>query len=334
MMKCRLFLVALCSLISLLVAPQLIASTETVATKKLDKQTQETAISYLNKMKLAYTQLNYELVYLNTAQNQIEPKRLIHGIVDGKRIAYFSFLNGAIRETLQFDGKISFYQQGNQPYSFATQRDQSIFANIASFDFAKGNKSYEYIVIGKGRIAGEKAIAIRMISKDNYRYSYIIWLDLKSYLPLRLDIINKANLILEQTMVVSIAISDEINPWLKQLSEQSKPEVLHLAAPGANISDWNIDWLPTGFVVVRGDQHKLMMHDTNPVSYIMLDDGIALISVYISNIKTNLTGQQRIVKRGGTLIYTKQRDNMEVNIIGQIPVETAERIAASIKPAK
>ena len=333
-MKCRLFLVALCSLMSLLVAPKLIANTEIVSTDEVDSQTQETAISYLNKMKQAYTQLNYELVYLNTAQNQIEPKRLIHGVVDGKRIAYFSFLNGAMRETLQFDGKISFYQQGNQAYSFATQRDQSIFANIANFDFVKGNKSYEYIVIGKGRIAGKKAIAIRMISKDNYRYSYIVWLDLNSYLPLRLDVINKSNLILEQTMVVSLITSDQINPWLKQLSTQTKPEVLHLVTATAKVAQWDVDWLPKGFEIVKGDQHKLMMHDTDPVSYIMLDDGISLVSIYISNVKTRLAEQQRVIKRGGTLIYTKQQDNVEVNIIGQIPLETAERIAASIKPVR
>jgi len=336
-MKHRLFLVAFMTLISLLVSSQVIASSEVAPPleKKQNNLAQLSALTYLNKMKLSYKHLNYELLYLNTAQNQIEPKRLIHGVVDGKRVAYLSFLNGPMRESLQFDGKISFYQQGNRAYSLAIHRDQSIFSNISNFDFEKGRSSYEYIVLGKGRIAGKKAIAIRMISKDNYRYSYIVWLDLNTYLPLRLDVINKLNLILEQTMVVSLKTSEVISPWLKQLSEQAIPDTLHLPKTTvAEVAQWHLDWLPTGFKVVKDDQHKLMMHDTDPVSYIMINDGIVTASIYISTKKSTLKDQQNIVQRGGTLIYTKQRENIEVNIIGEIPLVTAEKIAASIKESK
>ncbi|MGJ8580696.1 MAG: sigma-E factor regulatory protein RseB domain-containing protein, partial [Psychromonas sp.] len=198
-MKHRLFLVALVSLVSLIVSPQLMASSEQIQPQivKAEPKDRPTALSYLNKMKQAYNNLNYTLLYLNTAQNQIQPKQLVHGVIDGKRIAYFTYLNGAMRESLQFDGKISFYQQGSQPYSLLSHRDQSVFADIANFNFEMGNSNYEYIILGRDRIAGKKAIAIRMISKDQYRYSYIVWLDLDSYLPLRLDVINKSNSILE-----------------------------------------------------------------------------------------------------------------------------------------
>ena len=336
-MKHRLFLAALMTLCSLFVSSQLIASPEVLQSEvKIEtKQALPSALMYLNNMKQAYQKLNYKLLYLNTAQNQIEPKQLIHGVVDGKSIAYFYFLNGAMRESLQFDGKISFYQQGSQAYSLATNHDQSIFANIANFDFENGNKSYEYIILGRDRIAGKKAIAIRMISKDQYRYSYIVWLDLESYLPLRLDIINQSNQIIEQTMVVSLNISETINPWIQQLSTQATPDVLHLPLTSiAELPKWELDWLPANFKIVKDDQHKLMMHDTDPVSYIMLNDGIVRVSVYISTKQTNIAEQQNVIQRGGTLIYTKQQENIEINVIGEIPLITAEKIAASIKPSK
>ena len=336
-MKHRLFLAALMALCSLFVSSQLIASPEVLQSEvKIEtKQALPSALMYLNNMKQAYQKLNYKLLYLNTAQNQIEPKQLIHGVVDGKSIAYFYFLNGAMRESLQFDGKISFYQQGSQAYSLATNHDQSIFANIANFDFENGNKSYEYIILGRDRIAGKKAIAIRMISKDQYRYSYIVWLDLESYLPLRLDIINQSNQIIEQTMVVSLNISETINPWIQQLSTQATPDVLHLPLTSiAELPKWELDWLPANFKIVKDDQHKLMMHDTDPVSYIMLNDGIVRVSVYISTKQTNIAEQQNVIQRGGTLIYTKQQEKIEINVIGEIPLITAEKIAASIKPSK
>jgi len=331
-MKHRLFLVALFSLFALLVSPQLVANPETEQVQSPSNKVQPSALTYLENMKQAYKQLNYELLYLNTAQNQIEPKQLIHGVMDGKRIAYFSFLNGSMRESLQFDGKISYYQQGNPAYSLVTKRDQSVFANIASFDFDSGMKSYEYLILGKGRIAGKKAIAIRMISKDIYRYSYMVWLDLNSYLPLRLETINKSNQILEQTMVVSLNVSESINPWIKQMSLLKTPDVLHFPKTiTKEIAPWKFNWLPPGFKIVKDDQHKLMVHDTDPISYIMLNDGLVSVSIYISTKKMILTKSKNVIQRGGTLLYTEQQENVEVNIIGEIPLLTAEKIAASIR---
>jgi len=331
-MKHRSFLVALFSVIVFLVSPQLLANQEETPQQSITKQVQPSALTYLKKMKQAYKELNYELLYLNTAQNQIEPKQLIHGVLDGQRIAYFCYLNGGIRESLQFDGKISYYQQGNQAYSLVTNRDHSVFANIANFDFDSGNKNYEYLILGKSRIAGKRAIAIRMTSKDMYRYSYIIWLDLGSYLPLRLETINKSNLILEQTMVVSLNVTESINPWIKKMSDQKAPDVLHLPKTTVkNVAPWELTWLPPGFTIIKDDQHKLMVHDTDPISYIMLNDGIVSVSIYISTKMTNLTKQQNIIQRGGTLLYTKQQENVEVNVIGEIPLITAEKIASSIK---
>ncbi|MEL0661206.1 MucB/RseB C-terminal domain-containing protein, partial [Psychromonas arctica] len=69
----------------------------------------------------------------------------------------------------------------------------------------------------------------------------------------------------------------------------------------------------------------------DPVSYIMLNDGIVRVSVYVSTKQTVLAEQQNIIQRGVTLIYTKQTENIEINVIGVIPLLTAEKIAASIE---
>ncbi|MCG6201491.1 MucB/RseB C-terminal domain-containing protein [Psychromonas antarctica] len=294
-----------------------------------------TAIEYLQFMQKSYKELNYELLYLNSLQSQVEPKQLIHGVVDDQEIAYFRFLNGAMRESLQYSGKISYFEQGTQAYTLESTLNRSVFANIANFDYEKGQDSYEYIILGKGRIAGKQAIAIRMISKDEYRYSYIVWLDVDSYLPLRLDTLNKSNLILDQVMVVSLLISEKVSPWLDKLSKQQLPQLLNLPqASQKEKSEWAINWLPTGFNVVRNDQHKLVMHNNEPVSYIMLNDGIVSVSIYISAKKITLDEKQKVIQRGATVLYTYQKGDIEINIIGDIPVVTAKRLIESISKVK
>ncbi|MFT6986954.1 MAG: sigma-E factor negative regulatory protein RseB [Psychromonas sp.] len=299
--------------------------------KNIEKKEPLTAIEYLQFMQKSYKELNYELLYLNSLENQVEPKQLIHGVVDDQGIAYFRFLNGAMRESLQYSGKISYFEQGTQAYTLESTLNRSVFANIANFDYVKGQDSYEYIILGKGRIAGKQAIAIRMISKDEYRYSYIIWLDVDTYLPLRLDTLNKSNLILDQVMVVSLLVSEKVNPWLEKLSKQQLPQLLNLPQSSKqDASQWRVNWLPTGFKVVRNDQHKLVMHENEPVSYIMLNDGIVSVSIYISAKKIALDEKHKIIQRGATVLYTYQRGDIEINIVGEIPVITAKRLVESI----
>lgn len=307
-----------------------VQATET-SNDQTEKKDDLTAIEYLQLMQMAYKNLNYEILYLNNLKNTVEPKQLLHGVINQEEIAYFRYLNGAMRESLQYLQKISYFEQGSQPYTLQSTRNQSVFANIANFDYDKGLESYEYIILGKGRIAGKTTMAIRMISKDQYRYSYIVWIDLDTHLPLRLDTIDSSNIILDQIMVVSLKVSEQINPWLESLSNQKLPELFHLSqTSNFQASLWKIDWLPAGFKVVKDDQHKLVMYENEPVSYIMLNDGIVSVSVYISAKKTTLEQQQKIIQRGATVLYTDQKNNFEINVIGEIPVATAKRLIESI----
>ncbi len=335
-MKLRLCFSSLISVALVFISSAVFALQSTQSLEsKIEKKEGLTAIEYLQLMQRAYKNLNYEMLYLNNLKNTVEPKQLIHGVINKEEIAYFRYLNGAMRESLQYQGKISYFEQGAQAYTLQSAQNQSVFANIANFDYDKGVESYEYIILGKGRIAGKTAMAIRMISKDQYRYSYIVWIDTDSYLPLRLDTLNNANLILEQIMVVSLQVSAQINPWLESLTHQQLPELINFS-PTSNhqASLWQVGWLPTGFKVIKDDQHKLVMYQNEPVSYIMLNDGIVSVSVYIADKKIALENNQKIIQRGATVLYTYQQNNIEINVIGEIPVATAKRLIESISMVK
>lgn len=295
------------------------------------EQLQPSALEYLQLMQQAYRSKNYEILYLSSLQQQLEPMQLIHSMVDGQEVSYFRYLNGVIRESLQSAGKISYFEQARPAYTLKSQHNRSVFANMANFDYIKGRESYDYVILGKGRIAGKQSIAIRMISKDEYRYSYVIWCDLESNLPLRLDTLNQDSIAVEQIMVVSLKVTDKSNPWLVKLTQSTLPEIVQIEQTTTNQSSrWKTTWLPKGFSVVKDDQHKLIMHANEPISYIMLDDGIINVSIYISDKKIALNEQQKLIRHGATVLYTAQRGGIEINVVGDIPVATAKRLTDSI----
>ena len=289
------------------------------------------AIEYLQSMQKAYQSKNYEIIYLSNLQKQLEPMQLIHGVVDEQQVSYFRYLNGAIRESLQFAGEISYFEQGTPSYTLQSRHNRHAFANMADFDYETGQANYDYVILGKARIAGKQSIAIRMISKDEYRNNFVIWCDLQTLLPLRLDTVSSSNVLLEQLMVVSLKVSENVNPWLVKLTESPRPEVVHIRQSSTEEnSKWEPNWLPPGFAVVKSDQHSLALSENDPVSYIMLDDGLVNISIYISLKKMGLDEKQKLVRHGATVLYTEQLGRKEVNIVGDIPIATAKRLVKSL----
>jgi len=289
------------------------------------------AIDYLQSMQRAYQTKNYELIYLSSLNKQLEPMQLIHAVVDGQEVSYFRYLNGSIRESLQYAGEISFFEQGSTAYTLKSHYDRHVFAKVANFHFEKGQANYDYVILGKDRIAGKPSIAIRMISKDEYRNNYVIWCDLQSLLPLRLDTLTPSNVVLEQLMVVSLNFSENPNPWLVQLTQNNRPEMVHIRESSTdNNALWSLSWIPDGFNVVKQDQHQLAMNENEPVSYIMIDDGIVNASIYISAKKLALDEKQKLIRRGATVLYTEQRGATEINVIGDIPVLAAKRLVKSL----
>ena len=289
------------------------------------------AIEYFQSMQKAYQSKNYEIIYLSNLQKQLEPMQLIHGVVDEQQVSYFRYLNGAIRESLQFAGKISYFEQGTPSYTLQSRQSRHAFANIADFDFEKGQENYDYVILGKARIAGKQSIAIRMISKDEYRNNFVIWCELQTLLPLRLDTVSPSNVLLEQLMVVSLKVSENVNPWLVKITENPRPEMVHIRQTSTEgNSKWEVSWLPPGFVVVKNDKHSLALNEKDPVSYIMLEDGLVTVSIYISAKKLSLDEKQRLVRHGSTVLYTEQRGNTEINIVGDIPIATAKRLVKSM----
>jgi len=289
------------------------------------------AIEYLQLMQKSYQTENYEIIYLSSLNKQLEPMQLIHGVVDGEEVSYFRYLNGNIRESLQYAGEISYFEQGSAAYTLESSHNRYVFANIAYFDYEKGLQNYDYVILGKGRIAGKPSIAIRMISKDEFRYNYVIWCDLQSLLPVRLDTLSPSNVALEQLMAVSLKRTEKPNPWLVKLTQNTRPEVVHIRESITDEnSQWRVSWLPPGFAVVKQDQHKLVLNENEPVSYIMLNDGIVNVSIYISAKTLTLDEKQKLIRRGATVLYTEQRGTTEFNVVGNIPVITAKQLVESL----
>ncbi|GAK85210.1 sigma factor RpoE negative regulatory protein RseB precursor [Vibrio ponticus] len=196
-------------------------------------------------------------------------------------------------------------------------------------DVTELSQFYDFIKVGRAREAGAACQVIRVVPKDGLRYSYIMWVDEKTKLPLRADLIDRDGEVLEQYRTISYNVNDQLATMLSGLKEVKLPQVISLPKGEVKDSFWTVGWIPNGFEAKDLNRYRMAVTDRMVESQ-MYSDGLFSFSIYISQRDDHsLKGQ--IVRQGRRTLHTFVRGNAEISVVGDIPPATAKRIAQSVK---
>ena len=161
----------------------------------------------------------------------------------------------------------------------------------------------------------------------------MLWLEQESGLLLRLDLLDREGNLVEQYMGVDLRILAEPSGWLRQLANSRLPAAVSVTeayqAPQQSLG-WAPGWLPAGFSVKSTDRHQLAGTEQF-VDYMLLSDGLVDISIYVAGADKNISDGNQVVRQGATSLLGLMNDHkVEVTVVGEVPAETARRIASSL----
>ena len=169
---------------------------------------------------------------------------------------------------------------------------------------------------------------IRVVARDGTRYSYIVWIDAETKLPMRVDLLDRDGETLEQFRVISFSVNNQVGNSMQNLAKASLPPLLSVPAGDSVNFNWVPAWIPQGFSEVSSSRRQLPTIET-PVESRLYSDGLFSFSVNINRATANSTEQ--ILRTGRRTVSTTVRDNAEITIVGELPPQTAKRISDSIK---
>jgi sigma-E factor negative regulatory protein RseB len=154
-------------------------------------------------------------------------------------------------------------------------------------------------------------------------------------LLLRIDMVEREGNLVEQVLGVELDLQSKPAPWLVKLANSKQPPALALEdaypAPQQQLN-WQITWLPDGFKVLSQDRHQLVT-TSMPVDYMMLSDGLVDLSVYVSRVDPKQAVRQQLIRQGATSLVSYVNEvGVEITVVGEVPAETAKRIAESVQP--
>ncbi|MGL4715381.1 MAG: MucB/RseB C-terminal domain-containing protein [Aeromonas sp.] len=295
----------------------------------------KSAEALLQQMQSAVQQQSFELSMVKARQGRLEPIRISHGVINGKEVAHLSYLDGKAIEYLQRHDEYTFFENSHEPYTLKNARFPGIWSTLVAMPLAQVLKSYDPVLAGRSRVAGMVAQVVRLVPKEADRYGFVLWIDEQSKLLLRIDMVEREGNLVEQVLGVDLELQRSTAPWLMALanSEQPSPLALEDAYPAPQqVLNWHISWLPDGFKVQSQDRHQLVTTNM-PVDYMMFSDGLVDISVYVSRVDPKQVVRQQLIRQGATSLVSYVNDaGVEITVVGEVPAETAKRIAESVQP--
>lgn len=297
----------------------------------------ESAKLWLEQLSKSLRELNFTTSFVVVKNNQAEPYHWLHGIGENsKELEIFSRLNGPRRDILRQGDIVSYIEPEQEPYSIISQSVQSPIPTIFRGDFSELEDNYRFISVGRSRVLGRVAQLVRIVAKDKYRFSYWLWLDQETGLLLKMAILTRQGLLLEQIQFTHIEVSEQLSESLVQFQSTELPEIIKLNNQQKNrVLAWKVDWLPQGFAVIKSNQHNLNSRnqgEDKAVEFMLFSDGLVEISVYVNLSQENFRAPE-YASDGATMVFNHIVQGIEVGIVGDIPLATAKKIAESIVPA-
>jgi sigma-E factor negative regulatory protein RseB len=178
------------------------------------------------------------------------------------------------------------------------------------------------------RIAGRPVWTVHLVPKDPYRYGYALGIDQQTGLLVQVLLIGSGNRVIERFQFVDLQ-----SPAVVTVSEQNVAEKIcdsdNKAERNAESTSvaWHPAWLPAGFTQIDQSQGD------DGVEQGLYSDGLSLFSIFIDpqggksfpDVQAQrgaMVAQLSKLKAGG-------RD-YAICVVGEIPMQAAERIAAQI----
>lgn len=288
-----------------------------------------TAKQTLASMTRAWDDLNYEIAFVQTSPANMDSFRYRHIKQDNKTYAQLVTLDGAQQEIIQRDNLVSYFQQNTPAFTINSADIIDALPAVVRTDFNKLAAYYDFVKIGKNRVAGRFVDTIRIMPKDDFRYQYLVFVDDENGLLLRGDMLDREGNLLDQFRVVTLYIDDRLKGLTDYLHKVSMPPLLHdnKAESGAQVS-WQAGWLPQGFEAVRYSQETLNDEATESG---LFSDGLFTFNLFVTNAGGDATTPDNTWKQGALTIYSEVIGNKEVTFIGQLPIAAAKRIVQEIK---
>ena len=270
------------------------------------------------------------------ATTELATFRVVHMVIDDVERERIVHLNGPVREILRTGDEVAYMlRPGDELLDLEGAIPNSDYPRAFARRFEDIADHYDVTASDGDRVAGRAAIRVHVAPRDADRLGYRLWLDEETGLLLCSELRDPSRAYLEIFQFTSLQVGDDVDA--KDLEAATDgPLVRHVAPATATDTraepTWQAGWVPAGFELTSANiDHR--SDDARDVSMLTFSDGMTAFSVFVEAMPE--VGAGRVVSRSGatvalTHLAASEGGDHLVTVVGEVPVGTARRIAASV----
>lgn len=276
----------------------------------------DAALDWLNRAAAAAKQQNYSGVYVYHHGEHVEVLRVLHRIDATGELEKVEVLDGTPRQFLRINNDVYCHLPDGKSVRLEHNAPRRFFPALLPAQPAGLLQYYKAKLGGSERVAGRPCQVVMLKPRDGYRYSYNLWLDKQTGLPLKSRVVNDSG------VVVSMFVFSEI-----QIGKAPDVASFHNDLAGKRIQQASLDkpvevaWditPPPGFEQVQ-EAVRMLPGKPGPVTHLVFSDGLSVLSMFVERVDPQAQNMRGLSAEGVIGIYAREVDGHTVTTLGEVP---------------
>lgn len=288
----------------------------------------DAALDWLNRAAAAAKQQNYNGVYVYQHGEHVEVLRVLHRTDATGELEKVEVLDGTPRKFLRVNNDVYCHLSDGKSVRLERNALRRFFPALLPAQPVGLLDYYEARLGGTERVAGRLCQVVTLEPRDGYRYSYNLWLDKQTGLPLKSRVVNSSG------GVVSMFVFSEIQigkvPDVRLFRNDLAGKRIHKASLDnpAEVA-WDVT-PPPGFERVQEAVRSLPGKQA-PVTHLVFSDGLSVLSMFVEPVDPQVQNLRGLSAEGVIGIYAREVDGYTVTTLGEVPNSALIETGNSVK---
>jgi len=289
---------------------------------------------WLERMSAAMSQMDYQGTFVYVQGDEVVTMRITHVADDAGVRERLVSMSGAPREFLRDSNGVRWVLGDDQSVLADPAFKRSFFPQLPIDHRDQTERCYELEFGGSGRIAGQKVRGVSVLPKDHFRYGYRLWLEERSALMLKWELVDGDRRPLAKLMFTDFRMGSEVDTSeLVPSSQLKKFRTVESRLPAgrgeaAAPPNWQPRTLPPGFELT---DHRLFRQPGHAMfEHLVYSDGLAAVSVYVESSQGEEPQTAGLSRMGTTHAFSRLSDDVFITVIGDVPEDTVRYIGNAV----
>jgi sigma-E factor negative regulatory protein RseB len=288
----------------------------------------------LSKMNQTLERGSYEGTFVFMHNGNVETMSIVHGYSDNGVREKLVSLTGDAREVIRDQNVLTCIWPREKLVVIETANATHGLPSSLPNDLNELTFHYKLTEVGQARIAGYDCTIVRFEPLDELRYGHELCVEEQQGMVLESKTFDSNGKSIESMMFTSFRMRETAPGKLFQPSVHLNDYTWKTASVELNGElqpdrAWKIEILPPGFSL-QSVTRRLMSASNNPVQHMVLTDGLASVSVFISKVDDPKQIYRGAHKKGVINAYARDLNQHQITVMGEVPQGTVKMIGASV----